>query len=67
MAPEDYELFLWVLGDRAILLNVLSLAIVGIWSVGSMLYIAYTRLIAYIDYRIDYAFWGDLLAEDHNA
>ncbi len=63
MTQENYELLLWVLGDRVALFNMISLAGILAWAVMSLVYNACARLLRYVDYKWDSEFWTELLHE----
>ena len=61
MSPEEYELLLWIMGDRAFQINFVCAAIIGSWLTATFIKDVCTRFIKYLDYKLDYTFWNDLL------
>lgn len=61
MTPDDYELLLWLLGDRVMFLNLVLFAGLGAWAILSVFNIAYQRYQQYNEYKTDTEFWNDLL------
>ena len=63
MTQENYEVLLWVLGDRVALFNMICLAVILAWSITSLVYRACIRLLRYVDYKWDSEFWTEFLPE----
>ena len=61
MTQEEYEVLIWVLGDRLFVFNILCLSLILAWATALFLYEACVRLLRYIDYKRDREFWTDVL------
>ncbi len=63
MTQENYELLLWLLGDRVFHFNLACLSGILAWAAVSYGWEAIARLRAYFEYKWDTDFWADVLAE----
>lgn len=66
MSPEDYELLLWMMGDRAEQVNFIFVCTIAAWLAASIVKDACLRFMKYLDYKMDYVFWHDLLIVEPN-
>lgn len=64
MGTEEYEVLLWILGDRVIQFNLMAASLVTSWALLSLSYQIGTRLWRYIDFRLDSIFWKETLMLD---
>lgn len=64
MAAEEYDILLWILGERVTQFNVIALGLLVAWSVISASYHVAERMWDYLDYRMDITFWKDTLLPD---
>ena len=66
MSPEDYEMLLWMMGNRTAQLNFLFVSLISAWLIASFVKDCCLRFMRYLDYKMDYAFWNDLLIVDQH-
>ncbi|MDH5649120.1 MAG: hypothetical protein OEY67_05640 [Gammaproteobacteria bacterium] len=64
MAPEDYEILLWILGDRVAQFNFMAMSMVIAWSMLALSYEICQRLWQHLQFRLDDGFWNDTLLLD---
>ncbi len=64
MGTEEYEVLLWILGDRVTQFNLMAASLVTSWALLSLFYQTGTRLWKYIDFRLDSIFWKETLMLD---
>ena len=61
MTIEDYQLLIWMLGDRLLALNLFAGALLVTWYAVAVSIQAVRRFARYLDYKLDAEFWNDLL------
>jgi hypothetical protein len=64
MGTEEYEVLLWILGDRVTQFNFMAASLLTSWALLSLSYHTGTRLWRYIDFRLDSIFWKETLMLD---
>jgi len=61
MGQEEYEVLLWVLGDRLEQFNVVIGAALALSTITVFSHKLFNRFLQYIDYRLDAGFWSETL------
>lgn len=61
MATDEYEILLWLLGDRVVYFNMLTAFLMAGWVSILLVQESVSRVLGYLDYRLDFNFWNEML------
>ena len=62
MSDQDYTILLWMAGDYIDIVNTAILTIMASWGLIETASNIYDKVMKYIDFKTDRAFWEDVLS-----